>query len=47
MKRTHYTIALIAFVSGAVLCAKYNHWLLGTLSLLCAASCRQKSEEVP
>jgi hypothetical protein len=48
MKLFAATITCLGFIAGAVLlCINGNHYVIATLSLLCAAAVRNKTENLP
>lgn len=48
MKPLLATITCLGFIAGSVLlCIFGNHWAIATLSLLCAAAVRHKTENLP
>jgi len=48
MKLLLATITCLGFIAGSVLLCIYgNHWAIATLSLLCAAAVRNKTETAP
>ena len=48
MKPLLATITCLGFIAGSVLlCIFGNHWAIATLSLLCAAAVRAKTDNLP